>query len=51
MSTKVTADKMLPSKVSLSESTKWVKGPMTRPIKIRNNTSGMRRLLKMELKR
>ena len=39
---------MLPNKVSFSESTRWVRGPMANPMMIRNRTSGILRLLKME---
>ena len=40
---------MLPNSVSLSESTRWVRGPMTNPMMIRKSTSGILRRLKMEL--
>ena len=51
INTKVTAERMLPNRVSLSESTQWVMGPMKSPMMMRNNTSGILRLLNMELNR
>ena len=42
---------MLPKRVSFSESTQWVRGPIRSPMIIRKSTSGILRLLKIELNR
>ena len=51
MVTKVMPENKLPALPKLSGEIQWNTGPMSRPIIIRNNTSGMRLRLKISLNR
>ena len=51
MVTKVMPEKRLPALPRLSGEIQWNTGPMSRPMMMRNNTSGIRLRLKISLKR